>query len=85
MTEPTPIHCGKCDVSYFISCNPRRIIEAHVEHLAEEMRHFIKDMEHPIFVCVPPHESAIAKTSLEQKKPFACKIIVKSKCIDPLD
>ena len=76
MLTPSPLFVGKCDVSYFISCNPRRIMEAHVDNLAAEMEKSLKDIQYPVFVCVPSAESYAAEAILKKKEPYACKIIV---------
>jgi hypothetical protein len=75
-SSPVPIYSGKCNVTVFESCNPRKIVDHHVNHLVEEMRTSVKDMQHPIFACVPSFESATARTRLAQQETYPCKIIV---------
>ena len=78
--KPEPLFSGKCDVSAFICCNPRKIVDTHVEHLAAEMRQSVKDMQYPIFACVTSSQSERAKNSLKERYPFACKIVVRQNC-----
>jgi hypothetical protein len=76
-TLPKPIFSGKCNVIHFQTCNPRKMVDSQVDHLAEQMKITVKDMQHPVFACVPSFNIARARFALEQQQPYPCKIIVR--------